>query len=119
MIDMTTHQKIFALITSLAVFGFIVELLRRRQLKEEYSWLWILTGIAMIIMVIWYTPLVVISKLIGAVSPVTTLFIFAILFLLVLSIHYSIIISRLSHQVKDLAQEVAILKSEAEKTEEK
>ncbi|HDK81692.1 MAG TPA: DUF2304 domain-containing protein [Nitrospirae bacterium] len=113
---MTTHQKIFAVLTSSAVFIFILELLRRRRLKEEYSWLWILTGITMIIMVIWYTPLVIISKLIGAVSPVTTLFIFAILFLLVLSIHYSIIISRLTHQVKDLTQEMSILKSEIKET---
>ncbi|GBE06044.1 hypothetical protein BMS3Abin10_01686 [bacterium BMS3Abin10] len=116
LIDMTTHQKIFAVLTSSAVFIFILELLRRRRLKEEYSWLWILTGITMIIMVIWYTPLVIISKLIGAVSPVTTLFIFAILFLLVLSIHYSIIISRLTHQVKDLTQEMSILKSEIKET---
>ena len=70
----------------------------------------------MIVIVVWYRPLVFVSGLIGAVSPVTTLFIFAILFLLVLSIHFSLIISRLSQQVKDLVQEVAILKSETKNT---
>lgn len=110
--DMTAHQKVFAVIVSFLLFIFIVELLRRRRLKEEYSWLWILTAISMIVMVLWYRPLVYISKLIGAVTPVTTLFIFSILFLLVISIHYSMIITRLTQQIKDLTQELAILKSE-------
>jgi hypothetical protein len=112
LVDMTTHQKIFAVIASVAVFIFIIELLRRRRLKEEYSWLWILTGGGMVLLVVWYDLLVAVSKLIGAVTPTTTLFIFAILFLLAISIHYSIIISKLTHQIKDLAQEIAILKAE-------
>jgi len=110
--NMTTHQKIFAIITSIAIFIFIVELLRRRKLSEEYSWLWMLTGIGMIVLVLWYNLLLFISKLIGAVTPTTTLFIFAILFLLIISIHFTIIISKLTLQVKDLSQEIAILKSE-------
>jgi hypothetical protein len=114
LMDMTIHQKIFAVITVCIVFITIIELLRRRRLKEEYSWLWILTGIAMILMVAWYDLLVFISKLIGAIAPTTTLFIFAILFLLALSIHYSIIISKLSLQLKDLTQEITILKREIE-----
>jgi len=109
---MPMHQKLFAVITSIVIFIFILELLRKRRLKEEYSWLWILTGITMVVMVIWDKPLIFISRLIGAVTPTTTLFIFSILFLLAISIHYSMIISKLTLQVKDLAQEIAILKSE-------
>ncbi len=111
-IHMSTHQKIFAVITSVIIFIIIIELLRKRRLKEEYAWLWILTGLSMIILVVWYKPLVFITNLIGAIEPTTTLFIFSILFLLAISIHFSIIISKLSLQVKDLTQELAILKSE-------
>jgi hypothetical protein len=110
--DIPTHQKIFAVITSLIIFIFIIDLLRRRRLNEEYSWLWILTGIGMIVLVLWYNLLIFVTKLIGAVAPTTTLFIFSNLFILIVSIHYSIIISKLTHQVKDLAQEIAILKSD-------
>lgn len=117
LLDMTVQQKIFAVIASVAIFIFVIELLRRRKLKEEYSWLWVLTGVTMIVLVLWYDLLVFITRLIGAVTPTTTLFIFSILFLLVISIHYSVIISKLTNQVKDLAQEIAILKSElGEKT---
>ena len=106
------RQKIFALLLSLAIIIFIVELVRRRKLREEYSWLWILTGCIMVVHVIWYDLLVFISRLIGAVLPTTTLFIFGIIFLLFISLHYSIKISTLTNQVKKLAQEIAILDQE-------
>ncbi len=112
MLSMPLHQKIFAVIATVSIFVLILELLRRRTLKEEYSWLWILTGFAMIVLVFWYELLVIITELIGAVTPTTTLFIFSIIFLLFVSIHYSVIISKLTHQLKDLTQEIAILKSE-------
>jgi hypothetical protein len=111
---MLFHQKIFAVIASAAIFVFIIELLRVRRLKEEYAWLWLLTGVTMIVLVLWYDLLEFISKLIGAVMPTTTLFIFSIIFLLLISIHYSMIVSKLTNQVKDLAQELAILKKELE-----
>lgn len=109
---MPIHQKIFAVIAVIATFALIIELLRRRRLKEEYSWLWFLTGLGMIVLVFWYKLLVIITQLIGAVTPTTTLFIFSNIFLLLVSMHYSVIISKLTHQIKDLTQEMAILKSE-------
>jgi len=106
---MTPHQHGFAVLTSLIVFALILELVRRRRLREEYSWLWLLTGAAMIVLVGWQQLLFMITRLIGAVSPLTTLLLFSLLFLLAIAIHYSIIISRLTTQVKNLAQELALL----------
>ncbi len=56
----------------------------------------------------WYDLLKFITWAIGAVLPTTTLFIFALLFLLAVNIQYSIKISALTNQVKDLAQALAI-----------
>ncbi len=106
---MTPHQQFFAVLTSLIVFALILELVRRRRLREEYSWLWLLTGVGMVVLVVWDHLLFVITRVIGAVSPLTTLLLFSLLFLLAIAIHYSIIISRLTTQVKNLAQELAIL----------
>ena len=41
---MTPTQRVFAVVTSIATLAFIVDLVRRRKLKEEYSWLWIVTA---------------------------------------------------------------------------
>jgi hypothetical protein len=109
---MTPTQRIFALVASLGTLLFILELVRRRKLKEEYSWLWILTSGAMILLVIFYGALEWISAQIGAVLPTTTLFLFALLFLLLISVHFSTVISRLTQQVRRLTQELAILSAE-------
>ena len=106
---LTLHQTVFALITSLLTFLFILELVRRRRLREEYSWLWLLTAGVMIVLVVWFRLLMIVTRLIGAVTPLNTLLLFAVLFLLAIAVHYSIIVSRLTTQVKNLAQELALL----------
>ena len=113
-IMITPHQRVFAILTAVAVFLLIVELVRRRRLREEYAWLWLLTGAGMILLVVWYELLLYITWAIGAGTPVTTLFLFSSLFLLVIAIHYSFIISKLSTQIKNLAQELAILREQVE-----
>src|SRR6185503_8567326 len=56
---LTLHQTVFALTTSLVTFLFILELVRRRRLREEYSWLWLLTAGVMILMVVWFRLLMI------------------------------------------------------------
>ncbi len=111
---MALHQKIFAVVVSIMIMMVVVELVRRRRLREEYSWLWLLTGAAIVLLVIWYDLLVIITHFIGAVAPTTTLFIFGLLFLMLISLHYSIQISKLSHQVKEMGQQLALLRGQLE-----
>ena len=115
-IMITWHQQIFAILAAIVVFLLIFELVRRRRLREEYSWLWLLTGTAMILLVVWYRLLLYITWIIGAGTPVTTLFLFSTLFLLLIAVHYSVIISKLTTQVKNLAQELALLSNRLEET---
>jgi hypothetical protein len=106
---MLHRQKIFALFLSIAIIVLIIELVRRRKLREEYSWLWILTGSIMIILVVWYDALKALSNLIGAVLPTSTLFLFGLIFFMLLSLHFSVKISDLTDQVKELVQQMALL----------
>jgi hypothetical protein len=107
---MLLHQKIFAVVASILIMAVVVELVRRRKLQEEYSWLWLLTGAVIVALVIWYDLLVALTQLIGAIAPTTTLFIFGLLFLMIISLHYSIQISKLSFQVKEMAQQLTLLR---------
>lgn len=109
---MTPTQRVFAILTSVATLVFIVELVRRRKLKEEYSWLWISTAAGMVILASWYGLIERVTRFIGAVTVTTTLFLFGLLFLLVISVHFSTVISRLTQQVRRLTQEIAILSAE-------
>ncbi len=111
---MFLQQKIFAIVASILIMIVVVELVRRRRLREEYSWLWLLTGAVIILLVVWYDLLLFITHLIGAIAPTTTLFIFGLLFLMLISLHYSLQISKLSHQVKEMAQQLTLLKGQVE-----
>ena len=115
---MLIRQKIFALVVSVLLSIFIIELVRRKKLREEYSWLWLITSFGIIVLVIWYDLLVFITELIGAVLPTTTLFILSFLLLFLISLHYSVKISSLTNQVRKLAQKIAILQSELDERKE-
>ena len=108
---MPIRQQIVAVVIAAFIFIAILELVRKRKLREEYSWLWLLTGTALVILTVWYELLIKITHFIGAVLPTSTLFFFAIIFLMLVCIQFSIKISTLTNQLKDLTQEVAILKA--------
>ncbi|MBT1072575.1 DUF2304 domain-containing protein [Pelotalea chapellei] len=111
---MPVSQKIFALLICCFVFVVTVNLVRKRKLREEYSVLWLLTSLLMFVLVLRYEWLVALTGFIGAGLPTTTLFICSIIFLILIAVQFSIKISKLTEQVKDLAQENALLRSDVE-----
>lgn len=111
---MLLRQKISMVVICFLLFVFILDLVRRRKLREEYSWLWLLTCLALFFLVMKYSWLEAISSLIGAVLPTTTLFIGALVFLMILSVQFSVVVSRLTDQVENLVQENALLRQKIE-----
>jgi hypothetical protein len=105
---MDVRQKILAAICGVTLLLVIIELVRRRKLRVEYSWLWILAGLAIAAVGLNYSLLQWITKLIGAGFTSSTLFFFGIFFVLALCLQFSVKISKLETQVKNLAQELAI-----------
>jgi len=112
---MPLRQKVFAIMLSIGLIILIFELVRRRKLREEYSWLWMLTGTVIFILAVWYDLLVFITRLIGIVLPASTLFFFGVFFLILINLYFSVKISTLTDQIKKLAQRQAILESLVEK----
>lgn len=104
-----TRIRIITIAGALAVVVMILELVRRRKLKEEYSVLWVVTSVVVLILAVWYGALEGITELIGATLPSSTLFFFGLLFVLVLSLHFSVRISALERIVTSLVQEVALM----------
>ncbi len=111
---MPPRQKAAMMLVCFFVFFFILYLVRRRKLREEYCWLWLLTSLSMFLLIIKYSWLQAITKMMGAVLPTSTLFIGALIFLMFLSIQFSVIISKLTKQVKNLVQETALLRAKIE-----
>ncbi len=112
---MTMELKVVAVFIGTALFLSIIELVRRRRLREEYAWLWLLTGFTIVILSLWYDLLVLIAGLLGGIVPSALLFFFGLIFLLIINLSQSVKISRLTDQVKMLSQERAI--SDAQRAE--
>lgn len=111
---MPLRQQIFALLICLIVFAVIVELVRRRRLREEFSVLWLGTSVGMFVLVLKYDWLLAFTYWVGAGLPTSILFIGALVFLALVSIQFSIRISRLTDQVKTLGQDNALLRCRLE-----
>jgi len=111
---MSLRIKIVTFVICIAMLLLIVDLVRRRKLREEYSQLWFATWLGILILMVWFDLLKWVSHLIGAVSTVSTLFLFAFMFLILISLHFSVVISKLTDKIKDLSQQHALLQNELE-----
>lgn len=109
---MPGRQRLVAVLLAAAVLGLVLELVRRRKLREEYSWVWVATSLVLITLAVDQDLLVAFSGWIGAASPVSTLFFGAFLFLLALVLQFSVRLSRLTHRHRTLAQRMALLEHE-------
>jgi len=87
----------------------VLELIRSRRLQERYALLWLLTGIVIFVLAVWRGLLSNIADLVGIAYPPSALFILASFFILVVLLHYSTVISKLSDENRILAQRLALL----------
>jgi hypothetical protein len=116
---MPVRNKVVALVVGLLMLLLVIELVRRRKLREEYSWLWLMTGSSILLLTLWFDLLKWITHLVGAISPSSTIFLFAFLFLVFISLHFSVVISKLTDRNKELAQRYALLELEVQELKKK
>jgi len=105
---MYPKQFYVSLAISLALFFLIVRLIQKGRLEISYCWLWLSVGIVAPLIVVKYDWLLWFSQLIGAVSPITTLFLFSILILFLMCLQFSLVISLQRRQIKRLTQQIAM-----------
>ncbi len=104
--------KILAIVGSGSLLIVVVELIRRGRLKERYSLLWLCAGGVLLVFSSSRYLLDRISHVLGIFYPPSFLFLLAFFFLLLITLHFSVVISGLSEKNKKLAQELAILRQE-------
>lgn len=105
---MSLNGKIVIGFLSLILVFIVLELLRRRKLNEEYCIWWIFMAGAMILMVLHEGLLMGITHLIGALAPTSTLTLMSLAIILGMLIFFSMKISILTNQLKELTQAVAL-----------
>ena len=106
---MSILQQIIIIIFSVALMFLIIELIRRRKLKEEYSVLWMLLGLGILLISISYGTIKNYASMIGITSTSSLLFYFNGLILFLMALLFTIKISHLSDNLKNICQEKALL----------
>jgi hypothetical protein len=97
-------------VASILLILIVLELVRGRRLKERYALLWLVTGIVLLVLSAWREALNTIAGWLGVTGyPPAVLFAVALLFVLVVLLHYSTVVSRLADQNTVLAQRLALL----------
>lgn len=106
--------KALAIAGSAGVLFVVLELIRRGRLKERYALLWLAASAVLLVLSLSRRLLESIAGTVGIFYPPSLLFLVAFVFLLLITLHFSAVISGLSEKNKRLAQEVALLRQELE-----
>jgi hypothetical protein len=106
---MDTRIQILAIIATGVLFIVVLELVRRRRLQERYALLWLASAVFLLVLAAWRDLLAKVADLVGIAYPPNALFFLAFAAILVVLLHFSVVISRLSDQTKILAQRTAML----------
>jgi len=101
-------------ITGLVLLVVILELLRRRQLREKYALLWLGVAIVVLPLAVYPQLLDSVAGMLGIASGVSLVLFLGFVFLLLICIHLSWEVSRLEEETRTLAEGTALLRTELE-----
>ena len=106
------RTSILATAVSVVLLLVVFELIRSRRLRERYALLWLATGLILVVLSLWRGGLNTIARWFGVSTyPPAVLFAVGLMFVILVLLHYSTVISRLSDQNTTLAQRLALLEA--------
>lgn len=105
----TDRIEYLALFFCCALLVLLTRLVMKRRLREEYIIVWIGVLIALLFFTIFRGKLDSLAQLTGIVYPPSLLFLFFFAALLFYCLHLSVVASKQSENIKELAQKIAIL----------
>lgn len=111
----TFRVQALAVLGSVLLLLFIIHLIKKEYLREGYSLLWFFIAIVLLVFSVFSNLLFKFSDLIGIYYAPMTLVLIFLFGLILIVIHFSVLISRYEKQIKELSQEVGLLKNKLEK----
>jgi hypothetical protein len=109
--------SIVGVVASLLLILVVLELVRGRRLKERYALLWLATGGVLLLLSAWRDGLNTLASWFGVTGyPPAVLFAVATLFVLLVLLHYSTVISKLTDENVELAQRIALLEERVQRS---
>ena len=103
-----------AIAGSMLILGTVLGLVARGRLKPRYALLWTACASSLVLVSVWRESIDQLGEFFGVVYKPALLFLGTDIFLILILLHQSVVTSGLSDRIRDLAQEVALLKEERE-----
>lgn len=111
--------KLVSVLVSAFIFIVIIDLVRRKRLREEFSLIWLMAGAIIVAISVWDKVLLFISNLTGIIAPTSIIFSFGIIFLMLINLQLSIKISQSRDEIKNLVQRIALYENQCRQLSEK
>lgn len=99
---------VFVIVAAITL-ATLFRVLRSGHLREKYAVLWIVVGLAVVVIGVWPGFLNILADWLGVEVPSNLLFFLAIVLLLGVSLHLSLAVSKLEAETRTLAEEIAML----------
>jgi hypothetical protein len=106
--------RVIAIVLSLGLVVTVLWMVRRRVLREEFTPIWVGVALALCVISLQGDLLLSMTRAIGAWTSSSTLFALGEFALLLICLTYAVRLSRQSTQIKNLAQELALLRAQVE-----
>src|SRR3954449_9761592 len=116
---MELRIQVVAILATLGLLLVGLELVRRRRLLERYALVWLGSALVLLALAVWKGLLGSIASAVGIFYPPAALFVIAFGFILLLLLHFSTAVSRLTDQSKVLAQRLALMEQRQHELEKR
>lgn len=115
---MTNLIQVAAVSFALVLLSIVLELVRRRKLTEEHSLIWIAGALALLVLSVWRDLLDVAARIVGVYYPPALLLLALTGFVFLVSLYFSVVISRQRQDIERMVEELALLEAEVRRLRE-
>ena len=115
--DLSLHAIL--ILGSVAFLLFILYLMKKGKLEVKYSIIWLAFSLCMILFACFPYTVLILNDIAGVIDPVNFIFMIQIMFILLILLSVSAVVSGFSRKIKQLAQANAILEKRVRELEEK
>ena len=111
--------RVLLILGAIALFGMIVWLIKNKKIEVKYSIIWLAFSATMILFAVFPYLVLVLGDISGVANPVNFIFMTLFVFILLILLSVSAVISGFSTKIKRLAQANALLEKRVRELEEK
>ena len=116
---MTVASYIFSIIAALLILVVVLEMLRRRRLRERHAILWLIAGILALVAAVFPLTLQWVAGLVGIQVPLNLVFFVGMAVLFLVCLQQSSELTTLESKTRSLAEQVALLRLKVDQLEER